>query len=101
MEVRVLLRELHAELLRGSHLPVGGDLDGVAIRPRVEEELAEHPVEGLAVVLLEVVRAGIVVDVRAERVLRAEESEDRPRGVEQRRQRRARPRSSSRPWRCR
>ena len=54
------------------------------------EEITQHAVERLAVIQFVVVRAGVVVDVRPQRVLAAVEGEDRPGGFHERGQRMAR-----------
>ena len=51
-------------------LGVDGDLGGRVVGPAREEVVAEHPVEGLAVVLEVVVGAGVLVDVGPEVGLR-------------------------------
>lgn len=83
VEVFVLLGEFDEELFGRFDFVFGGDFFGVELGIAGIEMVAEHTVEGLAVVLFVVVGAGVIVDMGAEVVAFAEELEDGGGGIDE------------------
>src|SRR5690606_36908880 len=82
LEIEIRLGEIDGKLVARANLSVAGNLLVEALRDAAIEPIADRAIEHLAVLALEVVRAGIMVHVRAEVILAAVEPVDRRSGSE-------------------
>src|SRR4051812_2768221 len=86
MKIGVGCRQRYGQVVLGLQFLGAGNFRGIEALVAGIEEVADHAIKRLAIVLLEVVRAGIVIDMGTQGRFLAIELEDWSRSLEQRRQ---------------
>ena len=84
VEIAVALGQIHQQFVVGFHFIGAGDFLPREVAA-VVKNIADKAVELLTVIKLEVVSAGVVIDVRAQKLTAAKQVKNRLRGIEQRR----------------